>query len=543
MLTEYSNRIRPERRRVVFSLILSLLQTASVLPIAFLVRKLFDDALPNRDIPQLYWLTGGIFLLFLGNALITLANRALSLRAIKSIIAAIRTELGYLAITTDRTTLASENSDAHHTKIVTDTERIDCMASAMLTQILPGTLVVTGLSVLLVMIDARLSLLLGLCIPILLLCGRMLGRRVQKAVRTFHTDFSHFSDTMSFALTFNELIRLTGAEKLEQGKQASAVHKLKTSSTSMAWLMTAYGVIQGNLLMIASLIVLLVGGIHVIQGTMTIGSLISFSIAMNIAGSHVRTILNAIPTCIEGFQSLNTLRPLLATLPKKAPGRVQLFENRITFDAVHFAHNESFSLRDVSFTITEGTKVGIFGKSGAGKSTIIHLLLGTLTPEHGTISVHEHSLGDIDLAAYRASIGILPQQPLLFRGTIRENLCYGLVDVPSAALEAACKDACIHEYIAELPAGYDTMIGSHGAFLSGGQRQRIAIARALLRNPKLLILDEPDNNLDEHTMRTILENISRRLITTIIVSHNRALYSNLDSVLLVENGNVYTPSL
>ena len=187
--------------------------------------------------------------------------------------------------------------------------------------------------------------------------------------------------------------------------------------------------------------------------------------------------------------------------------------------------------------------MGLFGTSGSGKSTLINLLLGFYQPKEGQILIDGTNLNNLNLFEYRKHIGVLPQEPLIFPGTIQENLTYGLAHATDEDIQKMCEYCDIHDFIQQLPHGYHSDIGNRGVKISGGQKQRIAIARALLRKPELIILDEPDNNLSEALTGTIIDNIKRLGVTMIIISHNPRLVPHMDSVLAIKDQTVYNEAI
>ncbi len=540
-LSTYLSYYKNEKKNVGLSLLLTLVQTFALLPIALIIQHVFNYALPHGDSRALALGLCTVLVLFIANSLASLANRHVTLSAIKSTIARIREELVSHSMFSSRAFYASEDLDTIHSRIVQDTERLDNMASSLLTQLIPGTLVGLGLACILIYLNPILFLILALTLPLLYGMGKLLGVRVKRRIKVFHDDFSKFSKGVLFVLKFNELITLSTAEEAELAKQNLLIGNLRSSSQATAWLSTAYSTIQGNILTVGGVIVLLVGGLQVIHHVSSVGSLISFYIALNLLSSSVQMVICSIPVIIEGRESLAILTPLFndASSRKGEKKPFAGLHEGISFKGVSFDYGTSFSLRDVTLAIDKHEIVGLFGASGSGKSTLINLLLGFYQPTHGTIAIDREPLRDFDLTEYRRRIGVLPQEPLIFPGTIRENLAYGLANASDQEIKDMCRQCNIHDFIEHLPHGYDSDIGNRGVKISGGQKQRIAIARALLRKPDLIILDEPDNNLDEALTLDIIENIKRLGTTMIVISHNRRLIPHLDKALVIRDGTVY----
>ena len=214
-------------------------------------------------------------------------------------------------------------------------------------------------------------------------------------------------------------------------------------------------------------------------------------------------------------------------------GKVE-FEN-IDFK---FSSNSPLVVKNVSFTVDSGQFIGIVGQSGSGKSTIMKLLPRMYNPTSGVIKIDDYDISKVDIDSLRQQIGIVPQDSMLFDGTIRDNISLNCPDASDEQIIHVSKVACAHAFIMDLPNGYDSRVGERGSTLSGGQRQRIAIARALLANPRLLILDEATSALDFLTERTVCENLRRELKTDTVffITHRLGTIRNADKIILMDSG-------
>lgn len=536
----YVSYYRGHERSVAVSLLLSVLQTVALFPIPLVVKHLFDHALPDKNVGYLLLLATGVVGLLILSSLITLLNRHITLSTSKAVLYAIRRELAFRSLFFGKHFYATEDLDGVHSRTVLDTERIDRMTNALLSSVLPGALVAVSLSCLLAYINPFLFLVTFAIFPPLYLVGKLLGKRVQTSIQEFHRDFASYSKGASFILTFNELISLSTAEAHELELQEKRIANLQHSSKRMAFISASYGVVQGNVLMLGGVVILVIGGLQIMSGVTTVGAIVSFYVTLNLALSSAKQLTGSVPLLIEGSESLHGVLTLLRrpqpptnTLPYAG------LTKSIVFDSVTFAHHESFSLRNVTFDIRKGETVGVFGPSGSGKSTLMGLLLGLYTPDSGSIRIDAHDIHTIDKIAYRHAVGVLPQDPLLFPGSIQDNLTYGLPDVSPTEIERITKLCRVDDFVRTLPEGYQTDVGNRSVQISGGQKQRIAIARALLRSPDILILDEPDNNLDEALIGQILEEIKKLGITVVLISHTSALQRMVDRSFVIRDGTVH----
>jgi subfamily B ATP-binding cassette protein MsbA len=245
-------------------------------------------------------------------------------------------------------------------------------------------------------------------------------------------------------------------------------------------------------------------------------------------------------------QSLAAAQRVFALLdvpgePLDVPGRPAAFTREIRFDSVSFAYVAGEPvLRDVTFAVAPGEVVAIVGPSGAGKSTLVDLIPRFYTPTAGRVLLDGVDTREIELGSLRGLMGIVTQETILFNDTVRSNIAYGMEACPQEELERAARVANAHEFIARLPHGYDTVIGDRGVQLSGGQRQRLAIARALLRDPQILIFDEATSALDTESERLVQEAIDRLLQgrTTFVIAHRLSTIQHADKILVIEDGHL-----
>jgi subfamily B ATP-binding cassette protein HlyB/CyaB len=295
---------------------------------------------------------------------------------------------------------------------------------------------------------------------------------------------------------------------------------------------------------VGGLAVLWVGAYLVLQGELTIGQLIAFRI---ISGNVVGPVIRLAQTwqTVQGLQiSVERLADVVDAEPEQPldsrPIALPPINGKIEFDQVDFRFNEHAPLvvKQVSFTIEPGQFIGIVGQSGSGKSTIMKLLPRMYKAASGSIRIDDYDISKVDIDSLRQQIGIVPQDSMLFDGSIRDNIALNSPDSTDEDIIYAAKVACAHAFIMDLPNGYDSRVGERGSALSGGQRQRVAIARAILARPRLLILDEATSALDYLTERTVCENLRRELKgdTVFFITHRLGTIRNADNILLMDSG-------
>ena len=259
----------------------------------------------------------------------------------------------------------------------------------------------------------------------------------------------------------------------------------------------------------------------------------------------VSSILNMYPALAKGFESIRSLGEVLECPDlEENEGKTQLKQitGSIRFEHAQFSYNgrENLALNDVNLDIQPGKCVAVVGASGSGKSTLMSVLIGFQRLQEGELYCDGVPASELDFRSWRRGLAVVSQQVVLFSGTLRDNICYGVENVNEADIAKAIEIANLSEMIAELPMGLETEVGENGVQLSGGQRQRIAIARAVIRDPQVIILDEATSALDVHSERLVQEAIDRLIVgrTTIIIAHRLSTIRQADWIVVMESGRI-----
>ena len=292
-------------------------------------------------------------------------------------------------------------------------------------------------------------------------------------------------------------------------------------------------------------IILWYGGNSVINGSITAGSLVAFlTYAVNISNpiKRLSRVIGNIQKALAAAQRVFDVLDLPETI-KNTPDAKALppVKGKVRFDHVSFSYDPGEEvLSDVSFDVKPGEMVAFVGPSGAGKSTVASLLPRFYDVNDGSISIDGTDIRGVTLNSLREQVGIVPQETILFNGSVYDNILYGRLDATKEEVEAAAKAANAHNFIMELPDGYNTMLGDRGVNISGGQRQRISIARAILKNPQILILDEATSALDTESERVVQEALDRLMVgrTSFVIAHRLSTIKNADKIMVLEKGRL-----
>jgi len=524
------------------SAIVSIGQSFLHLPILFLVRHVFDDAIPSGNSYLLALIGVTIVFLYFMNGGIALYARYVILGTVKFAIQRFRDEMLNKLYALSRTYYTQADRSRLHTNMVQDTVRVDVMTNALLGQLIPALFISVALGAVLIYLNWLLFLLMLSAVPLLFVVSKSIGKMVRQRVRALHRSFETFSRGMLFVLQMMDLTRIQSAEDYEIERQRRSLQQLRLASGHMAWLRSAYRVVQNTIVGGFGVIVLIVGGRAIATGNMTLGELLSFYAAVALLRSHLYTISSCIPQVIEGNESLSTLYSLLEireSRPYSGTKRIA-FGGKITLESVYFQYKDHPVLHDINLTICPNTTVAIVGPNGAGKSTIANLIIGFYRPQKGQLYADDYPFIELDIVDLRRYIGVVAQDPIIFPGTIWDNVAYGCPDASPQRVVQAAELATAHEFIEQLPQGYDTFVGESGVLLSGGQRQRIALARAFVRQPRLLILDEPTNHLDEVAVRQLMNNLKRldNVPTTLIIGHDMDIASETEYIYVLQEGRI-----
>jgi len=530
------------RGTLVASGLLSIAQAAVLAPQALLVSHAFDKLVPQKDITGLV-LTGlAILAAYLASAGLGLWTRWLVLKATKSAIVRLRGQLLERIYSLPRAYFDRNSLGRLHSVVVQDSERVDLMGNTLVGILLPSLTVALGLCVILVLLNSLLFGVLATVVPLLIALGKWLGKSVRVRTRRWQIAFDVFTSKTALALRAMTLVKVQAAEREELDQRRAEHTDLGRAGRDLGWVQSAFYIVQNAVMASSGVVVLVLGGRAVALGQMTIGSLLSFYAILALLLKQVTLILQALPQVMTGYESVARLEEILEAedeAPYKGTHRIP-FHGGLELDRVWFSYGDEPLLTDLNLKIEPGEHVAIFGPNGAGKSTMVNLLLGLYRPQAGTVLADGIPYDGINVRALRRSVGVVLQDPVIFPGTIADNIAYGHADATEDDIRRAARWATADDFISRLPRAYETEAGDEGGLLSGGQRQRIAIARALVAHPSLLILDEPTTHLDDASITTLLANLADfpGTPTVILISHDPEVAKNVGAVHFLRDGRI-----
>ncbi len=437
----------------------------------------------------------------------------------------------------------SINSGALHASVVWDTERVQKFNETVLGRILPALLVGSGTGLVLLWLNPMLLVLLLFALPLLLVGSRfslrLLKRQTDRRNQTLRT---YTQSTLTVVQQIG-LTRIQTAEEQETAFQTGRIQALRRESEALSRMQALHDTVQTGLQLGVVGALLIVGGGQVNAGQITLGSLLAFNVVVIALRRYVQDLVSSVPALVDGVHALETLFRLTREAPPEPyhGSRQFLFRGVIQFREVTFGYGDHEPvLQKIDLTLEPHTLTVLVGANGSGKTTLVNLILGFYRPQQGGLSADGYPYEELDIRALRRRIGVLPQDPILLDGTVLDNILYGIPEAPRDVVREAAETAMAHDFITQLPQGYDTLVGERGVRLSGGQRQRIALARALARRPALLILDEPTNHLDTPAAQRLIETLmhAENAPTTIVISHEEALAQQTNRLYRLQNGTL-----
>jgi subfamily B ATP-binding cassette protein MsbA len=399
----------------------------------------------------------------------------------------------------------------------------------------------------------RLTLLMAAAMPGVVLVTQIMGRRIRRIARRVQDALAEASAVAEETVSGIRTVQSFAREEYETTRFGQKVNDLFEMAMRRTRIHAAFGPLISSLMYGSLVLVLWFGGREVLNGRLTPGELIAFLVyAIMLTGplSSFAGLFGQIQAALGAteriFELLDT-PPDIAELPEAIP--LPPLTGEVTFDQVSFDYDvRQPVLRQVSLQAKPGQVVALVGPSGAGKTTLVHLIPRFYDPSAGRITIDGYDVREVTLRSLRDQIGMVPQETLLFSDSVFDNIRYGNLEASRAEVEAAARAANAHDFItSELPDGYETQVGERGIKLSGGQRQRIAIARALLKDPPVLILDEATSSLDTESERLIQEALERLLHprgegaksrTTFVIAHRLSTIVNADWIAVLHDGQV-----
>jgi ABC-type multidrug transport system fused ATPase/permease subunit len=546
--------VAPYKYLIVLAAVGGIVKFTVPLLVPQLIRHLLDNVLLNPELTaqeqqrELVLYVGGlagIFILFWTPW--TYVRHYYSGKAGYRSVFDLRCDLYYRILRMSASFFGRNKSGGIVSRLISDIELIQNLVGTALTNIWMDLAAVVVVLFFLLRIDPLLTLVALVTFPLYLYFFKRFQREIKASTHQVQSEIATLSGNVQEKISGNTVVRAFNQEKREEENFFRDSEQLLSTSLRRTHYQSANLSVTGILTHLAPLIVILYGGYVVIHGRLTVGELVAVSMYLSPLYLPLQRFSELNVVFANSMAALDRVFEILDAEPeiKDRPNAVELvkIEGSVEFDRVYFSynpHDDPSVLQNVTFTVEPGQKVALVGPSGSGKSTVVSLIPRFYDVQSGAVRIDGRDVRDVKLRSLRNHIGMVLQTPILFSGTVRENILYGKPKASNNEVIAACKAANAYDFIRAMPKGFDTEVGEGGALLSGGQRQRITIARAFLKNPRILILDEATSALDAESERLIQAALERLMIgrTTFIIAHRLSTIINADRIFVLEHGRL-----
>lgn len=431
-------------------------------------------------------------------------------------------------------------------RITNDTTIVQNLISSFFPQFVNGVLSLIGIFFILVIMDWQMTLVMLTAVPLALILTRPLGRKMAGVSREMQDKTAHFSGSIQQTIAEIRLMKSSTAEAYEKEKGEEDISELYQIGLKEGKYLAIIGPLMYALMMGVMVFVIGYGGVRVAQGLMTTGQLVAFLLYLFQVVFPITTFMNFFMQLQKAAGATERITTILDEAEENKDGGIdKAIDNLpVTFDNVSFSYEPNKEvIQSVSFQTEPGEKIAFAGPSGGGKTTLFALLERYYTPDSGQILVGDTPIEDINLQSWRSQIGYVSQENAMMSGTIRDNLLYGLPrpdELSEERLWEVLEMAYAREFIEQFPDQLEEVIGERGIKLSGGQRQRINIARAFLRDPKILMMDEATASLDSQSEKMVSQALNKLMAgrTTFVIAHRLSTILDADKILFIENGQL-----
>lgn len=540
--------VQPYWRKLVIAGMILAVNSLAGLALPLVIRYVVDGALLEANLPMLNQVIALLLALFVAQAVLGFGQSYLLGWVGERVVANLRTTLYKHLQGMPLRFFASTRTGELLSRLGNDVGTIQNAVTDTLLSLLSNAILFIGGVVIIFVMAWRLTLVMLAVVPLAVLGMIVLGRLVRRYSREVQDALAEVSATAEEALAGVRIVKSFAREPYEVGRYSDGVERLFRIAIKRVRLGAILGPIIGLLAFSTIAIVLWVGSREVIAGRLTPGQLVSFLLYTMMIASPIASFTSLYAQFQRALGASERVFQLLDSQPElqEAPDApdLPLIHGEVRFEAICFDYGDTAEarvvLRDIDLIAQPGQVVALVGPSGAGKTTLVNLIPRFYDPNSGCILIDGHDIRQVKLRSLREQIGIVPQETALFSGNVRDNIRYGKLDAAQDEIEAAARAANAHDFILQLPDGYDTLVGERGVKLSGGQRQRVAIARALLKNPRILILDEATSSLDTESEQAVQEALERlmRYRTTFVIAHRLSTITNADWIAVLDAGRI-----
>ncbi|MCR8657670.1 ABC transporter ATP-binding protein [Paenibacillus endoradicis] len=529
---------KPSKLLIAIALVLSLSTAGVGLLVPLFTKDLINDfSISSLNASSITLLAAAILLQALASGFsIYLLNRIG-----QSVVAGIRDRLWKKLLILPISYFDEHASGETVSRMTNDTSVVKELISQHLANFVSGIISIVGAIIVLFILDWQMTLMMFIALPIAALILVPLGRMMYKISKGAQDETAKFTSVLTQVLSEIRLVKSSNAEKIEYNNGKRGIMNLFQFGLKEAKVQSLIGPVISLVMMTLLVLLLGYGGMRVSSGALTAGALVAFIMYL----FQIIMPMGQMASFFTQFQKATGATERIITILESDPEpdatqQVTNMNQSIKVDHVNYSYNSDGQiLKDISFNVEAGKVTAIVGPSGSGKTTLFSLFERFYSPDEGVISIGGTSIQDFSLLSWRTQIGYVSQESPIVAGTIRDNITYGIErEVTDEEINKVAKMAYADQFIADLPKGYHTEVGERGMKLSGGQRQRIAIARAFLRNPKILMLDEATSSLDSQSEQVVQQALNDLMKgrTTIVIAHRLSTVVDSDQIIFLEKG-------
>ena len=545
MLLKFTSFLIPLKGTLLGIFLASLIYTGLGLAGSFYVKFLFDDLLALEKLNDLHLISMGFAGIFILQLLLNYYRSFLLTKLSISIDKSIMMEYYSHVLKLPMKFFSSRKVGEIISRFLDASKIRQAISGATLTIMIDTIMAFVG-GIILYRQNAFLFLISVIVILLYGIIVTIFNKPIKNANRIIMEDNAQLTSALVESITGVETVKSFSAEIQTEKSTENKLEKLMKSSFKESMIHLNLSSLTGIVAGLGGIVILWAGAYNIIMGKMTPGELLAFNALLAYFLSPVRNLIDLQPLIQTAVVASNRLGEILELKTEDALNQenntsISSLKGDIEVKNVDFRYGtRKLTLKNINMTIPQGQKTALVGESGSGKTTLVKLLMNFFSPEKGDILISGHSLKDINLDLIRKKIAFVSQNVFIFSGTVKENLCLGKENVDMDEMLDACKMAKAHDFIEELPQKYDTFLHESGANLSEGQKQRIAIARAILKKPDILIMDEATSNLDSITENYIRNTINQFAddITVIIIAHRLSTIVNCDKIYVIDKGEI-----
>jgi ABC-type multidrug transport system fused ATPase/permease subunit len=537
--------VRPRRWLLALGFVLMIINRLCGLVLPASTKYLVDDVLGKKHVELLYSILGAIVAATLIQGITSFALTQLLSKAAQRMIADLRRQvqahIGRLPVAF----YDANKTGALVSRIMNDVEGVRNLIGTGLVEFAGGLMTATFAFIVLMRISAFMTILAFVILGVFAFALQKAFATIRPIFRARGKIYAEVAGRLTESLGGVRVVKGYHAEEREEKVFASGVERLLQNVIKTLTAMSVMSLSSTTLMGFVSALIMYLGARQILAGTMTLGTFLTYTIFLALLVAPVFQIVQIGTQLTEAVAGLDRTREILAERPEDAdPRRSRVLgeiRGEVEFENVSFAYDSGKTvLHEIGFRSEPGTVTALVGPSGAGKSTVIGLMAAFYVPRSGTVRVDGVDLSTVRLDSYRTRLGIVLQDTFLFDGTIRENVAFSRPEASEEQILAACRIARVDEFAEGFEKKYDTIVGERGVRLSGGQKQRVSIARAILANPRILILDEATSSLDSESEAMIQEGLAYLMQgrTTFVIAHRLSTIRRADQILVMEAGRI-----